>query len=340
MPGTPNLIEADIVILGDSLVPTGGAYALSHAAPNFVRAWNVKIVGLVSSLGQDVTIIANKVEFGPAAKIDSTGIEAANSYQAGNKPLKAVGDATPGVAGLAGANGSDAGNMTIFADTLLGNVSLRAVGTKGGRGQDGGDGSDAYPRNDPPPHEPGNDCIGMKGPKGNRGGQGGQAGAPGRSGNGGNLDIWLTSPPKITDFSINVQLTGGEKPEAATPGLPGQGGKGGPGAVCPGRPHPGQPPGAAGGPGPNGDKGLAAPPQIDPKPGADGLLNGSPATTPPALLYRPANDQQFATNCSVQQLWSILQSGEQSYLNEQIDEASSRLLWVARVAGFLGGSQQ
>ena len=348
-----NLIETVLVVLGDNLSTSGQAFSLSANAPTIIRAWRVEVRGLAKSGGQDVTIIANQVEFfGPDGAIDSSGNDAAKQWAPGNKPLTPGQPANNGPDGQAGADGTDAGNVSIYAAQIKGTVTVRALGGAGGRGRDAGDGSPGGPYIGPDggtsevrgvntADVQSRPCPPPTGHEGQQGGRGGKAGSPGKCGRGGNLDIWI--PINAPSPTIEARLNGGSAPQPAAPGNPGQGGPGGPGGYCytsfPGErgveirslgSH-------QGAQGPQGKTGAAAEAQsILPAAGADGLLNGKSANSNPSPPCHVLTDLILSANCSVPQLWSILTAAETHYLNDsRFGAATPQLLWVAAMAKLL-----
>ena len=245
LPNSVEPIEADVVVLNDDLVSSLRAFALNRGAPNVIRAWRVEIQGIARSAGQDVTIVANQVVFASDGLIDTSGNDGVEQWTPGNKPPPPDQPGTTGTTGDSGDNGKDAGNITIFAGSIIGTVNVRAVGGAGRRGRDGGDGAKGATGT------PGGDiqtylsCTPPTGNKGFPGGQGGTAGLPGTSGRGGNLDVWI--PPGSAAPTIVANLVGGAAPASANPGNPGGGGDGGPGGTCiittrePPQPHGGGP---------------------------------------------------------------------------------------------------
>ena len=324
-------------------IATGHAWKLSETTPTVIRAWLVEVKDVAITSGQDVTIIANQVVFsGDGAAINTSGGDAATTYVSGNKPVMPQQPGQPGVAGQPGGDGKNAGKVAIYASQITGTVRVKAHGGAGARGQDGGDGfaGSPGPTVQGPDCNLGQPCIPPPGPPGQQGGDGGMAGAPGKSGNGGNLDIWV--PANHGPLKLDCDLSGGAAPEAAEPGTPALGGLGGfntrnetvpvggPGPTLRMRliPHTG-----AQGPSLQGNPAPSQP--LLPAAGANGLLHEErqpPRNAAPHQL----TDTDLSGNCSVQQLWSIAQTAETAYLNDELPIAGPRLMWVAAVAKLMG----
>ena len=214
-PPQPFELTGDTITLNNSTSTNAAAYRLDPTRPNIVRAFHVYISGTTTTGGADITIIANTVAFGPGVVLDTSGKDAPKTYAPGAKPAPAA-SGKGGTAGAGGANATSAGNISIYAKSITGTVTVRARGGNGGRGQDGGDGGpgadgDQNPRqiNMQSPNDPHN----ASGPSGGTGGIGGEAGPPGASGNGGNLDIWTAGAPPVVSFDGH----GGAPPDVAQP---------------------------------------------------------------------------------------------------------------------------
>jgi hypothetical protein len=152
----------------DTLVVSSQSNFLRAGGPVLLQAYRVEIQGIVSSRGQDVTIVANQLAFTtPDAAIDTSGDDALNAHVPGDKPDPPVdqpGIDLPGTTGTTGARGADGargGNVKIYATRIFGTLRIRAIGGKAGRAQDGGDGGRGGNRAIPPA-EPGNDCQGLR----------------------------------------------------------------------------------------------------------------------------------------------------------------------------------
>ena len=353
-PLRPFELTGDTITLNDSMAAGGDAYRLCTDRLSIVRAFQVYISGTASTRGADVTIIAHRVVFGPSGVLDTTSAkDTPNTYPAGAKPATPVSGGADGVAGAAGASASSAGNIVIYANNVVGTVTVRANGGRGGRGQDGGDGApggDGDQNQRQIDMQSPSDPHDASGPPGGTGGHGGEAGAPGTCGNGGNLDIWTTTTlPPVVIYDGH----GGAAPEVAQPGQPGGRGRGG---AAPAYYYRGQ--GftdqhghyhesprrhlADGVPGPPGPLGGSAPTQTQlPAAGSDGLLNGLPlvAQAPPHQL----SDAALAEKCNIEQLWEILQTAELNYYNDDFigdRDPGPRLSWIASLGSLLAEQAQ
>jgi hypothetical protein len=153
-----------------------------------IFAETLTIQGAIALPGRKVTIHARTI-ISNNASISVSGTDG-NDSNPGKRADDGPSGAVPGAAGERGKNGGDAqaggiaGDLTIVAGTISGNLSIFANGGHGGRGQDGGNG--------------GVGALGLDGSSGNadgrcgdggsghRGGDGGAAGIGGRGGGGGN----------------------------------------------------------------------------------------------------------------------------------------------------------
>jgi len=94
-----------------------------------LRARRIEIRGVVTSGGQDVTIVANQIAFiEPDGLIDTSGIDALNKRAPGNEPRSPDAPGTDGVAGEAAPDDSDAGQLVIATLQITGAVRIRAAG--------------------------------------------------------------------------------------------------------------------------------------------------------------------------------------------------------------------
>ncbi len=184
--------------------------------------------------GKNIAIYSRNIIAAQGAELSTTVVNGAKPVLPLNTP-KAPNGATRGEPGKHGADGGAtpetvgmqgraAGNITINAGSITGELFLSAVGGPGQQGQNGQDGGDGMQGRD------GVDANVGKAPRtfptlGERGANGGNGGRAGRSGNGGPggaVSVLLTSP--LHHNVVKHQNHGGA---AGNPAKPGQGGKGG-----------------------------------------------------------------------------------------------------------------
>jgi hypothetical protein len=339
------LIESDTVILSEKGTNT---YKLAPKEANVIRAWKIIIQGEVLAPGQDVTLVAHEIEFEGGSVLDTSGADGQGS-KAGSKPTLSINPGQKGSDGADGTAGQDGGNVTIVCELLTGLIKIRTEGGRGGRGQDGGDGARGADAPIPPDiHFQGLSVpVLAPGTPGSPGGKGGKAGSHGRNAKGGQINIITGN--HIDTANLALDTSGGSDLEVAVPGEPGGGGQGAPGPKYIAHyvvlnedegggmyhPPPGTGwipdetfpseymrwhrifPGTPKGPSP---KGPPADPTPEPQAGSDGLIS-TESLTDPAL----------AKNCSVQQLRETLLVAERYYINNQPEQAVSRLIWVAKI---------
>ena len=213
----------------------------------------LELDGLISFPGRSLDIRARQVVVtGDApAVIDVSGLAAEPSYAPDGSDAATSGTASSlnGESGAAGGPGNDAGDVTIVAGEIVGQLVVRADGSDGGNGQRGGngarptrpDGEDAawIDRNKP---EKGSRFGGGKlqgglwwvavahgqpGPPAETGGSAGAAGPGGAGGDGGQVVVALAG--SIAD--VGASATGGAAGLTAAdaqpgpPSAPGRGGR-------------------------------------------------------------------------------------------------------------------
>ena len=326
---TPHLIEDDTVVICEN---DPQSYKLFAGSSTVIRAWAVTIRGANSTPGQDVTIVADSITFEPGSSIVTDGALGTPDWQPGLQPQTPDAPGSNGLAGGPGGDGQNAGGITLIAREIDGTVAVSAVGGRAGRGQDGGNGRRGADYTGPIPSLIlVRDASSLPNPlqqgsPGQTGGTGGPAGPPGNEGNGGNLNIHAGN---VSAINVQANLSGGSGTPTATPGSPNVGGKGGPGPtyeyLVPS--HRGQGPFAVtlvvAATGPDG----ASPSGSAPPAAAIAVVGLTPT---PNLIQ--LTDDDFAQNCSIEQMRKALATAELDYQNDDLANALPRLAWVSAVA--------
>ena len=352
----PQIIDNDRVVISD----TGDAstYHLTSGSDTVIHAWNVTVRGKNTSPGRNLTIVANTVIFDTGAFIDTSGTAGADVPNIKLPTPTTAG--VPGIDGQAGNSGEAAGSITLVARDISyapadGGISLNTRGGMGGRGQDGGDGATGAPG------PPDNEVVihytseGLMNPPpagfpGGAGGNAGSAGVSGSGGSGGNITVTSANSP---DLSASSTLAGGAPGPAALPGNPGSGGQGGSGPlvnIISGIPQGGPANGSTveggspsasivlpdsghqttvayhAGPGPQGPTGK------------QGTAFVGNAGVSGQVIRNVYSDAALAAVCTVGQVRKVLAAAEYAYLNDNIDEAWSRVRWVSTIASLLAAS--
>ena len=323
--GSTDLIQTIDFTLSNTTVGAGKDIA--------IVADTITVVGQVTLSAKNIFLFARQLTFQPGSSIDTSGPDGVNYL------LKARDGQSPGDPGQDGdlkageaqnqSAGGKGGNISVFANSILGLVQLRANGGNGGKGQKGGNGLQGA-------QGPVGQHASRFNPPGNGGigGQGGHAGMGGIGGQGGN-----TGQIKLnvlnTGYQVGyIEAKQGRPGGPGDPGDPGNGGIGG----DPGNPtysvppHPG-PRGDGGGGGgqasygpalrgPNGPKGADASPQ-------HGIAS-------PGTVLKPIVDGSSAEAigkwASLPQLRMLFQSAELSFLNGEMGALAGQLTWIVQLA--------
>ncbi|WP_162878250.1 hypothetical protein [Trinickia diaoshuihuensis] len=208
--GKDFFLDAIDISLDQSHIPGDGALT--------VRADTIRIDGLISLPGRDLTILARQIVCGANATISTKAPAVAVDYAGATAP-NGVRSGDPGQDGRNGSDGANGGQVLIFAENMSGNLTVDASGAQGGAAENGGDGA---------PGAHGRDWArGMA--QGGDGGVGGRAGAPGKPGNGGNggrIGVYVVGTITVLPKPILVSRGGGAG-TPASPGKPGAGGQAG-----------------------------------------------------------------------------------------------------------------
>lgn len=194
--------------------------------------------------GNNLTIVARKINFADGAHIDLSGkagaamlpAKAANG-EPGASPQNP--DATDGRIGLPGNPGQPAGNLKLVAGSMTGALTTHCDGGAGSPGQDGGDGGTGLKGADGakfitteksgPPHLV-YELVsqGQPGTNGGRAGSGGAGGAGGNGGKGGQVIVQTLSRFEVGN---GVSCAAGAPGQGGAGGVPGSAGAGGTGGL-------------------------------------------------------------------------------------------------------------
>lgn len=202
-------------------------YGIAKGRTTVYRVERLSISGAHSAPRQDVWIIADRID-ATSATIDVSGAAGSPSYA---RNQKAPGGSSPGQAGTdadksslpRAGDGRSVGNITIVCRTLVGSLTLRADGGRGGDGLNGGDAS----KGTTGPAGPGKQ-LNAAAAKGGTGGQGGKAGDGGTAGTGGDSGIVSVHVLDRSTATLNVSAVPGAPGLLGLPGVPGLPGDGGP----------------------------------------------------------------------------------------------------------------
>ncbi|CAI8918679.1 hypothetical protein EMIT0P100_310002 [Pseudomonas sp. IT-P100] len=201
--------------------------------PTRIIADQIIVTGLAETKGHSLSIFCRELIFQDGGRISTNGLPGLPTFPAELRKESPHSPGSDGLEGDDGGNGQAAGDVTIAAMQLTGELSITAVGGEGGRPQDGGHGRQGVagadgkfvtlPEGTPIPPE----CNG--GP----GAAGGKAGVPGRRGAGGvGGQIKLSVLGRAVIDTQGVICTHGLHAPAGQPGSFGAGGpEGKPGGV-------------------------------------------------------------------------------------------------------------
>jgi len=304
--------------------------ALADATLNLkIYAQDLTISGNINLPGRKVLIYAQRITVAPGARIDVTG-PAAKGFLPGSR-TDGIDAGSAGTAGTPGGVGSGGGEVTIFAESVSGTLTIAADGSAGGRGRDGGNG--AQGRLGPQGGDSG--CSppgpGRPGGPGGRGGAAGAGGAGGNGGPGGAVRIHVIQPIAAGTFTASAKA--GAAGGSGTNGTAGPGGLGGVGGLNHefrrrggggGREGAGDimvcvETGRAGnfGPGPAGPAAVSAPAA---SPGAAGTVSIAQATA-----------AELAAAADVSQLLLLSHKTDIDYLNGAYSSVSGSLAWMQKL---------
>lgn len=181
-----------------------------------------------------VTLVARNTEIrafpsGTLATAGSTGTNSANGANGANGSGGAGADGRPGNAGGQGSDGQSAGQITIEAETLVGDLRIFNNGVGGGNGGPGGAGGSGGAGGQGSSSVSGLfDCSSGPG-NGGPGGSAGAGGDGGRGGNGGSGGTVTVRLETATEGStIAITSIGGVLGQPGNPGQAGTPGRGGP----------------------------------------------------------------------------------------------------------------
>lgn len=217
-------------------------YAAARDKNNTISADTIRISGEISISAKAVKLYCRHLICSGGALINTSGHNARNSFSPGMPPQQPDSPGRNGLDGKAADDGGDAGNVTILAEKITGNLRIRAVGGNGGRGQDGEDGCEGEPgtpgSSDVPAVEveaydsssiPEYAIHACDAPPGGKGGNGGRAGMSGKGGNGGRVRVNTKVP--LTLGQVSIAANAGSPGPLAKPGNIGLGGR----STTPGR---------------------------------------------------------------------------------------------------------
>lgn len=185
-----------------------------------VRAGRVEITGELRLPGGRIEIFAREVIANTDARIDVSGEPGQPDYT--GRTRAPVGP-RPGTAGRNGKDGGDggmAGTIRVYAEAIVGPLTLAANGGNGGKAQDGGNGAQGrtgrtFTTND--------ECRPPE--RGGPGGPAGAAGKPGRGGDAGTIEVATLRP--LSDEGLTFELEAGAAGAPGVHGSPGEPGRGG-----------------------------------------------------------------------------------------------------------------
>ncbi|MGZ8218117.1 hypothetical protein [Methylomagnum sp.] len=239
--GETTLVAVDYTLDADDLDPTTNLTLYVDTLTIPAKTFSLP--------GKNITIVARQILAESGATLDTSGPGPSSPVVPINPPKAAGGSGAgkPGQPGLDGGSapetmgkqGQNAGNISINASSIAGELTVKAVGGDGQIGQDGqegGDGIVGYAGNDAiinqvqhDWHHPDGWAITPATPGGNGGdgGKGGNAGKSGDGGDGGHITIHTRSPLQTNQVKIVCQ--GGQPGKPALPGKGGQLGPAGPG---------------------------------------------------------------------------------------------------------------
>lgn len=292
---------------------------------------------------KSVFIFCRVLECGPSAVIDVSGARAVDRV---DKAPPVDGFGASGRSGSPGFPGTRAGNITIYAGAVTGEMLLLgANGGAGGSGQIGGDGNPGQGggagANAPDPGMGAADNPGAPGGPGQAGGNAGQGGVGGQGGDAGEITFfYLDRQPELIP---KTESLGGKGGQGGAPGSPGPGGPGGPGGInragtwktrcyggrgereCEDRwvvVNSGRAPSGPGGP--NGSAASA---------GSTGRPGQSKTATAEII-----GGGQMGSRASLTHLLMTLHAAERSYINEKYRETAQVLFWLRNLLSDSPGS--
>jgi len=187
-----------------------------------INADTVRIAEPLLLPGRSLVIVARRIEFLSSGSIDCSGpIGNPNFQEVDNAADGAsLGFGRDGIDGIAGGGGDAAGDVSLFAEDIIGALTIKVSGGAGGRPQGGGAGAEGTPGAM-------GSKVGDAGGAGGPGGKGGLAGRPGDGGKGGSVLIAYGGRQPIDAWSIVT--SGGEEGKPSRHGEPGPGGRRGAG---------------------------------------------------------------------------------------------------------------
>ena len=204
-----------------------------------IFADTVQLQAPIVASGQNITIYAREVSFGPTGRIDVSGSAGQDWPQGDHAPEGTtiqMPEAQAGGDGDSGRSGSDAGHIQLKVGSIVGpivivgggrlgwqtsaTIALAARGGNGGRGRDGGNGA-------PGAHGGDRHDTYERGGDGGRGGRAGAGGDGGPGGAGGGISVSVVQPlTKVIILNDAAGGLGGGPGNAGAPGAPGPAGHG------------------------------------------------------------------------------------------------------------------
>lgn len=188
----------------------------------------IVVDGQFSLPGRNINLVARRIEARNGASIDVSAAKTQRTITGRAQDGRSAGER--GRDGAAGAPGEAGGNISLFAHSFLGMLSLISRGGDGESGQQGGSGavggtglagSDCLPGVD-------SCCSGAPGGTGQKGGTGGTGGSGGAGGNSGIIQVNLLTTVPASAFNVVAEAgNGGEGGVRGDGGPAGAGGVGG-----------------------------------------------------------------------------------------------------------------